>query len=517
MPPPRTKPGTRKLSDVARHVIAPSGIVSTGYPAVRDKCREIGIVHDDWQQGLGRLALGKRADGKYAATVGGIVLSIPRQVGKTYFVGSLIFALCLLFPGLTVIWTAHHTRTSDETFGKMSGIARRAKVRPYIETVRRANGQQTIEFRNESRVLFGAREQGFGRGFAEVDIEVFDEAQILSERALEDMVAATNQAKHIAGALLFYMGTPPRPIDPGEAFTNKRAKAISGKSTDMVYLELSADKGSDPDDREQWAKANLSYPARTPLESMLRLRENVGSDESWMREGLGVWDDELLGLSINPEMWQTLADPDPKNAPGKITTFAVEVDMDRSRSSVGAAGLRGDGRMHLELVHPDLARCKELSIPWPLVGTRWVVPWCMHLAKTNRGAAFVIDGGGPAAVLIEPLEAAGLTVITVNTGDVAQASAGLVDAVRDGLVAPAPQPQLLAAVRGAKKRVFRDGGFTFSRVKSDVDVTPLIAVMLARWYALIRKPPKSRVINLNDVMREQAARAEQDVVGVGDS
>nr|MCW1092242.1 hypothetical protein [Streptococcus anginosus] len=67
---------------------------------------------------------------------------------------------------------------------------------------------------NGSRVLFGAREQGFGRGFAEVDIEVYDEAQILTERALDDMLPATAVSKI---GLVIYMGTPPRPgVDPGE-------------------------------------------------------------------------------------------------------------------------------------------------------------------------------------------------------------------------------------------------------------------------------------------------------------
>jgi hypothetical protein len=50
----------------------------------------------------GRYCLGKRKDGKYAATVGGVVLSIPRQVGKTFLVGMVIITLCILFPGFTV-------------------------------------------------------------------------------------------------------------------------------------------------------------------------------------------------------------------------------------------------------------------------------------------------------------------------------------------------------------------------------------------------------------------------------
>lgn len=364
-----TKRGTRKLSDVARHVVQPDGIVSTGYPAVEAKCRDLGIAFDDWQQGLGRLILGKRADGKYAATVGGVVLSIGRQVGKTFTIGAIIFALCILFPRLTVLWTAHHTRTSDETFESMYALSLRKRVAPHVLSRRRANGQQAIKFRNGSRIMFGAREQGFGRGFAEVDIEVFDEAQILNESALEDMVAATNQSKHPAGALLFYMGTPPRPKDPGEAFTNKRKKALSGKSRDMVYVELSADPDADPDDRAQWAKANPSYPLRTPPESIERMRENVGSDESFRREGLGIWNESNSPSAIDPALWAPLADTDP---PEPVSpAFGVATAPDGSWSAVGIAWRRPDGLPHVMLAdyRPGSVwlaeREKELKAKWP--------------------------------------------------------------------------------------------------------------------------------------------------------
>jgi hypothetical protein len=77
-------------------------------------------------------------------------------------------------------------------------------------------------------IMFGARSMGFGRGFDEIDVEVYDEAQILDTKALEDMVAATNQARHEHGALLFFMGTPPRPSDPSGAFTERRARRGRG-------------------------------------------------------------------------------------------------------------------------------------------------------------------------------------------------------------------------------------------------------------------------------------------------
>ena len=156
MTPPRTKPSTPLLSEVARHVVVPSGVVSTGWPSVRDKCADLGIRFRWWQHPIGQIILAKRADGKYAATIGGTGLSIPRQVGKTFLVGAIVFALCLLHPGLTVIWTAHRLRTAEETFGKMQKFAKRAKIKPFIERVVLGSGEEAVLFTNGSRILFGA-------------------------------------------------------------------------------------------------------------------------------------------------------------------------------------------------------------------------------------------------------------------------------------------------------------------------------------------------------------------------
>ena len=87
---------TRRLSDVARHVVLPKGIVSTSWPRVKAQARLCGIEYDDWQDGLGRCMLGKQRNGLYAAGIGGVVISICRQVGKTFTIGTMIVMLCIL-------------------------------------------------------------------------------------------------------------------------------------------------------------------------------------------------------------------------------------------------------------------------------------------------------------------------------------------------------------------------------------------------------------------------------------
>lgn len=456
-----TKTGTRKLSDVARHVVVPEGIVTTGYPSVRDKCRSFGVVHEDWQQGLGRLILGKRKNGKYAATVGGVVLSTPRQVGKTFIIGTILIALCLLFPRLTVLWTAHRVRTSNETFNAMKAMTAKAKVRPYMLPPRSVNGEQEIRFRNGSRIMFGAREVGFGRGFAEVDVEVFDEAQILTEKALEDMVAATNQSRQAAGALLFYMGTPPRLADPGEVFTNKRARALAGHSKDTVYVELSADPDADPDDRAQILKANPLVPDRTPWESMYRLRENLPSVESFLLEGLGIWNDDTTSL-FNMARWSNdLIDRDSAIA-GQVW-LGLEVARDLSWACISAAGKRSDGFWHVQVAE---------SRP----GTAWVAGVAPTMPGIEKGL-----GVAPTSMtgsLLEELNAAKIKTNPVTLTEYAQSCGSFYRKYKQGELRHLGQPEFDTAVRTAKRRNAGDS-WVFDRRVPGIDITPLAAGAIA--------------------------------------
>ena len=98
-----------------------------------------------------------------------------------------------------------------------------------------------------------AREKGFGRGFQKVAIIVYDEAQILTQAALDDMIPATNTHPN---PLVFFIGTPPKPADPSDVFLNMRHEAVSGESTDYLYIEFSADENADPAVGVDFARAS---------------------------------------------------------------------------------------------------------------------------------------------------------------------------------------------------------------------------------------------------------------------
>jgi hypothetical protein len=102
-------------------------------------------------------------------------------------IACIIFALCLTNRNLTVIWTAHRKTTAAETFAQFDSMSQRPKVAAHVRQVLRGKGDEKILFNNGSRILFGARESGFGRGFTGVDVLVCDEGQIMSESVMEDV------------------------------------------------------------------------------------------------------------------------------------------------------------------------------------------------------------------------------------------------------------------------------------------------------------------------------------------
>lgn len=469
------RPSERKLSEVARHLVIPDGIVTSQFPRVYQRLRDVGVSFDRWQQGFGQIALGCRKSGKYAATVGGVVASIPRQVGKTYTVGNLIIGMCLEFAGLRVIWTSHHNRTTTNTFRSMQSMVRRKKVWPHIAAngIRTANGEQEIRFANGSIIMFGAREQGFGRGMDAIDVEVFDEAQILGMKALEDMVPATNAAKHEHGALVFFIGTPPRPNDDGEAFTAKRKRALDGKSTDQVYVELSADPDADSDDREQWALMNPSYPHRTPLESMLRMRENIPDEDSWRREAMGIWPDMSEAVEkpvVKATTWSQLYDGEPDFV--GVTCLSVDMSTEREirdrTCSIQVAAKTTKGA-HLQLGYHGSA------------DTTTVVKFLAAAVEAGDPVAVVIDPKSTAQVLIQPLRTAGVEPELMRPQDVMASTAGFLAAVDEARVSHDDDPRMAEALAAAKLREIGDaGGVAWAR-KASGTICQLVAGSNALW------------------------------------
>lgn len=463
-----TQSGRRKLSEIARIARAPRGAVTTGWPKVLDTCqRKLGIEFDDWQHGVGQVILSKRADGKLAAMIDGIGMSLPRQVGKTYLLAALIFALCIDKPGLLVIWSAHHARTHAETFLAMQGFSERLKVKPYVDFVHTGSGTEEIRLHNGSRILFGARERGFGRGIPGVDVLIFDEAQILSDRAMANMVATMNTSSL---GLQLYIGTPPRAEDMSEAFRRMRTSAIDNDLPDGAWIEFGAEPGSDPNDRKQWPVMNPSHPKRTPVESILRLKRKL-TPADFEREGRGIWDEDSAPKFSIPNWSDTAQDVHPNGPP----VFFVTMARDMAAASIAVAALH-DGVPHVELA--DHRR-----------GTGWLAERVRELHVKYPAAPFSAFGAGPVKAQAPTLAEFGVELGLINGPGAASAYAHVKQLAEGLLFTHSPDPLLSASLAGCVWKEADGGGNTLDWRKSSGDVSPFAACAGALW-VLESEPPQ---------------------------
>lgn len=463
-----TKPSepqmSRGLLPEAHKLILPKGIVSTSAPSIIATAERVSMGLDPWQKDIVKITWARLADGSLASDI--VCMSIPRQSGKTYLVGAMVFAACLIDPGTTVAWTAHHNKVMLETFKSLSQYAALDKLAPHIKSIRASAEDRSINFVNGSRIVMAARESGALRGVAKVRILVLDEAQILTESALSDILPTQNAAEH---PLTLMMGTPPRPKDPGEVFTNQRNLAIqaerSGEAPELLsWIELSADPSAETDDPVQLRQANPSYPHRTPARAINKLRRAL-SEDSFRREALGIWDDLSTPTVIPGEVWSGITDP--SSVATTQLVLAVDISPDRTHSSVALAGLRPDGVGHVEIDRMD-------------AGVGWVVDWVAERCANNPIVAVVIDARGPASSLLEDLKSKKVRVLVTNSNDMTDACADFYDGAANGTFRHIGQPQLTASMNSARKRAVGDR-WAWNRKSLDSDITPIVAATLALW------------------------------------
>lgn len=465
----------RRLSEVAAVLEWPEAeAVRSDFDRIKVVAARMGIDYDPWQQGLLWILFSRDANGRYCCGQGGLTVSSCRQIGKTFTLGTAFFVKCMLSPGLKVIWTAHHTRTSDETFADMCSLAQMPAVARHVDHIRRANGQQEIVFANGSRIMFGARENGFGRGLHGADVEVFDESQILTDRALSNMIPVMNTAPD---PLAVFLGNPPKPGDPSDVFAMKRRQAQSGTQQGMAYIELSAPHGCDSDDRDAWAKANPSYPLRTGEDSIIRMRQLLPEDD-FRREALGIWDETGAAGVISRDTLDATSVPARRD--GGTVSFGIDMPPDRSEISIGACARYPDGTAHVEL-----AECRSTHEH----GTMWAVDWLAE--RWPHTAAVVIDTQSPALSLLPDLRARHVKVTVTGARELGQATGRMLDMLSARTVTHLPdtaQPALADAALAVTLRPVGHGGLTaWQRAGIDVDISPLVAVTLALHGAFTSK------------------------------
>lgn len=440
-----------------------------------------GLTPDPWQSLVLEAWLGERKDGKWSASRCG--LAVPRQNGKNGIIEVReLYGMVAL--GEKFLHSAHEVKTARKAFVRLASFFENTRKYPelaaMVKEIRKTNGQEAIILANGGSVEFVARSKGSARGFT-VDVLVMDEAQELSDEALEAMLP-TISASPMQNPQTILTGTPPAPGMNGEVFTRIRESGVRGDGERLAWHEWSVPTGPvKVQDRSLWYATNPALGRRLNVEVLVDEAEQMSAD-GFARERLGMWTDATRGEEIiDAGAWaRTLIEPADVPADGRVS-FAVDMTPDRKAIAIAACQRPDDGPMHIEVVRHESTSG----------GVAWVVDWLAE--RWSKTAAVVIDGQSPAVTLVPELADRKVRVTVTNYADMAKACGLLVDALRDDRVTHLHQPALEAAISGSKKRAIGQGGsWGWDRRTTDIDLSPLVSVTLAHYGALTSKRNPNR-------------------------
>ena len=440
------------------------------------------LILDDWL---------REKRGRWASLTCG--LAVPRQNGKN---GALevreLFGM--VGRGEKILHTAHEVKTAQKHFRRLKHFfgsragdpdAKFPELNALVTEVRSVNGQEAIYLSNGGSVELVARSKNSGRGFT-VDVLVMDEAQELSDDALEALMPTTSAAP-LGNPQWIFTGTPPGPRAIGEVFTRVRVEALAGGSRRLCWHEWSVEPvEGDPvdlDDRALWYATNPALGGRLQLDVIEGERARF-SDDGFGRERLGMWADVRSLSVVAPATWAGCVDG--SSVVVDPVVFAVDVAPMGRAASISLAGRRADGRFHVETVKN--AR-----------GTEWLVPALVSLRDRWAPSAIVLDRVGPSnSVILRLQEHRFKNLKLTSSTDMAQACGGFVDAVVNDQVRHVDQPLLNAALGAARKRPIGDA-WGWDRRDESQDITPLVSATLALWgfqraAARVKRSGPSRVV-----------------------
>jgi phage terminase large subunit-like protein len=453
----------------SRETLPQESTSSSGQDAI-EFAASVGLFLDPWQQHVLRRALGERADQKWSAFE--VVLLCPRQNGKGAILEALELAGLFLFGERLIVHSAHKFDTAQEHFLRLRTLIDGSDdLRRQVAKVLTANGKESIVLRSGARLKFVARSRGAARGFSG-DRIVFDEAFNLPAEVIGSMLPALSARPN---PQVWYTSSAPH--SDSQVLHALRRRALSDEPGRMYFAEWGCEPGVDPQDRDAWAVANPSLGIRISeefVENELATMAGVGDEFARERLGVPSAEDGAHGV-FPPGMWGALADSRSKVA-GPVRV-AVDVTPDMAWTSFAAAGPGADGRWHVELIDRQ-------------PGTGWAVERGVELSA--RYGPLVVDPKSPAAGLMLELERAGARLQQVSTADVIAACSTFERSVREGELVHLGQSPLDAAVASAAVRPLGDA-WIWTRTRSTVDVSPLLAVTLAFWACGAREVPARKV------------------------
>ncbi|MET9123003.1 hypothetical protein [Streptomyces sp. NPDC004528] len=479
------------LASRPRVELAPPSAYTLG-PEACLLAKRAGLEADPWQADSLDLMMSVRPDGKWACFE--FAEWVPRQNGKGAILEIRALAGFLLLGEKLLMWSAHEYKTAIRAFRRMKQLLKRLgkqvganenllEVDGIRIKINNTNGEEGFERLDTGAELkFIARSKGSGRGFTGTT-NIIDEAFAYTWDQNEALMPTM---RAVANPQIIYTSTPPLSGDSGVVMYALRQRAEAGGDASLGYRDWGLAGDLEPkslaeinlDDPRLWAATNPAWGYRVTEEATARDRRGM-SDEGFGREILGIWPKRVEGSTvIDPAKWAAMLDEGSVRDQDAGLALGVDISPLRDSAAICVYGLRADG-----MGHAQIADYRP--------GTKWLIPRLVEL-RAGLEPLTIALGRGTFAFLKTALDKEGFQVpedpeepesgdlAVTGAIDMAAAAGQVLEGVREQQFRVVPNRHLDVAVAGAKTKSSGDT-IAWTPVKSDVDITPLVAMSLARW------------------------------------
>lgn len=455
------------------------------YTDADDACElmeSIGMRPFPWQRAVLRDLCGRdESDRPAFVTVG---LSVPRQNGKNAILECYeVYELAVC--GAHILHTAHRVKTAKKSFQRLVRYftdKRHPELSSLVVNIRYTNGEEAIHLSNGASVEFSARSRAGNRGFDDIQIVVFDEAQDLTDDQL-NAIMYTLAASSTGDRQMVFMGTPPDPTSPGTVFARNRETAMRRPPARSLWLEWGAAEmpptsSTFADVVEEVYRCNPSM-GYTLDEEFTETEFGSSTMDGFARERLGWWSTQAASCAIKRADWDACA-VDAGDAPtsGK-KAFAVKFSPDGATVALAACRAPEDAPAHVELV--GMAPLSD--------GIGWLTGLLCDEDMADTTAAVAVDGRNGAGALIERLSACypPQAVMAPGSRGVADAASMFEQALYERAVTHCATEGQAAldesALTAIKRPIGSDGGWGYGGAESPA----IEAAALALWAAKTTK------------------------------
>lgn len=399
--------------------------------------RALGAPLMPWQELVAKVATERHPDAPDEYRYRTVVVTVPRQAGKTTLLRAISAHRALTGHRRRVFSTAQDGKTARRRWRDLVDVAEVSPLRSAV-TVRQSQGSEELRFPNGSSIAPFAPTPTNLHGETP-HLVMIDEAWAFDETDGAALMAAVSPAQITLADRQLWIVSTAGTAESGflNDLVERGRDAVDDPTSRLAYFEWSADP--EAAEADPYSAETMSFhPALGHTQQLSDLMEQarVESKGNWFRGYLNL----LTGSTntiVDLAAYDALGRPDLEVPPLADLTIAYAAARDRSAATIAA------GWSHGETVFTAVLRTGP--------GAGWLTDAVEHLAKTGA-ARIAADGAGATRAVTEDLQQRGVEVEVLTSSEWATACESWLGNVEDGHLEHDAHEQTRAAIEVAVLR-----------------------------------------------------------------